>query len=299
MFTIAVFWYTFFSKYIGFLYNPETQSKEFLHRNYNDLFILAFDTNSDFKEGFNLFASKGVKIIIGPPISVDGEKALPFLRKYNMVALSATISSTKLLNSNYIFSFTPSNRFIVEKMKQLLAKLETKNLLLLSDPRNKQYSDEFIELLQSFRGKNIYYYNEETLKTINPENYDTVVMSLFAKDAARATEFLKAINPTINVVGTDSVMSADFTSYAGSAAEGVYLVYTMDYLENPELELIHEVANFLSKHKFLSTDQFRRFIKHNVIETTRGRYNFIGNSINRTVRIFQVVNGKYVEQENY
>jgi len=260
---------------------------------------LAFDTNSDFKEGFNLFASKGVKIIIGPPISVDGEKALPFLRKYNMVALSATISSTKLLNSNYIFSFTPSNRFIVEKMKQLLAKLETKNLLLLSDPRNKQYSDEFIELLQSFRGKNIYYYNEETLKTINPENYDTVVMSLFAKDAARATEFLKAINPTINVVGTDSVMSADFTSYAGSAAEGVYLVYTMDYLENPELELIHEVANFLSKHKFLSTDQFRRFIKHNVIETTRGRYNFIGNSINRTVRIFQVVNGKYVEQENY
>lgn len=299
MFTIAVFWYTFSSKYIGFLYNPETQSKEFLHRNYNDLFILAFDTNSDFKEGFNLFASKGVKIIIGPPISVDGEKALPFLRKYNMVALSATISSTKLLNSNYIFSFTPSNRFIVEKMKQLLAKLETKNLLLLSDPRNKQYSDEFIELLQSFKGKNIYYYNEETLKTINPENYDTVVMSLFAKDAARATKFLKAINPTINVVGTDSVMSADFTSYAGSAAEGVYLVYTMDYLENPELELIHEVANFLSKHKFLSTDQFRSFIKHNVIETTRGRYNFIGNSINRTVRIFQVVNGKYVEQENY
>lgn len=299
MFTITVFWYTFSSKYVGFLYNPETQSKELLHRDYSGLFILALDTNGDFREGFSLLASKGVKIIVGPPTSVDGEKALPFLRKYNMIALSATISSTKLLNSNYVFSFTPSNRIIVERIKQLLTKLGTRNLLLLSDPKNRQYSDEFTELLQSFRGKNVYYYSEESLKSVNPENYDTVVMSLFSKDAARVTKFLKAINPTINVVGTDSVMSADFTSYAGAAAEGAYLMYTMDYLENPELELISEVTDFLSKHKFLSTDQFRRFINLNVIETTRGRFNFINNSMNRTVRVFQVVNGKYVEQENY
>lgn len=299
MFTIAVFWYTFSSKYTGFLYNPETQSKEFLHRNYSNLFILAFDTNGDFKKGFTFFAGKGVKIIVGPPTSMEGEKALPFLKKYNMIALSATISSTKLLNSSYVFSFTPSNRLIVEKIRQLLSRLNTKNLLLLSDPRNRQYSDEFIELVRSFSGRNVYYYNEASLKSINPENYDTVVMSLFPKDAAKATKFLKAKNPTINIVGTDSVMSADFTSYAGAAAEGVYLIYSMSYLENPELELISEVTDFLSKHKFLSTDQFKRFVKNNVIETNSGRYTFIGNSINRLVKIFQVVNGKYVEREDY
>lgn len=299
MFTITVFWYTFSSKYVGFLYNPETQSKEFLHRNYSNLFVLALNTTDDLTEGFRFFSSKGVKIVIGPPTSMDGEKALPFLKKYNMIALSATISSTKLLNSNYFFSFTPSNRFIVEKMKQLLSKLETKNLLLLSDPKNKQYSDEFAELLRTFKGKNVYYYNESTLKSINPEKYDTVVMSLFAKDAAMATKLLKSVNPTINIVGTDSVMSADFTSYAGSAAEGTYLIYSMDYLENPELELINEVTDFISKHRFLSTDQFRRFMRKNVIETSKGRYNFVDNSINRTVKVFQVINGKYVEKENY
>lgn len=299
MFTIAVFWYTFSSKYIGFLYNPETQSKEFLHKNYSDLFILALDVTGELKEGFDLLSSKGVKIVIGPPTSVDGEKALPFIKKYNMVALSATISSTKLLNSHYVFSFTPSNRFIVDKMKQLLTKLGTRNLLLVSDPQNRQYSDEFVELLKTFKGKNVYYYNEATLKSINPENYDTAVISLFAKDAARVTKFLKLVNPTINVIGTDSVMSADFPNYAGSAAEGVYLVYSMDYFENPELELINEVTDFVSKHRFLSTDQFRRFINNNVIETNKGRYNFVNNSINRTVRVFRVLNGKYVEQENY
>uniref|UniRef100_A0A7C5U7A2 Amino acid ABC transporter substrate-binding protein n=1 Tax=Fervidobacterium nodosum TaxID=2424 RepID=A0A7C5U7A2_9BACT len=299
MFTTAIFWYNFSSRYVGFVYNSKTQSKEFLLRNYSGLLLLEFDSSRKIDEAFDLFSSKGVKIIIGPPTSAEGEKLLPFLKKYKMVALSATISSTRLLNSSYIYSFTPSNAFITEKIKELLSKIGTKRLILLSDPQNKQYSDEFVDLLKTFEGKNVYYYNEDTLKSIDVQTYDTVVMTLLAKEAAKAVKVLKSMNPSIKIVGTDSVMSVDFLSYAGNIVEDTYLVYTMDYLENPELGLIGEVSSFLSKHRFLSIDQFRRYLERNVIETDIGIYHYENRSISRPIRIFQVVNGQFKEVENF
>ncbi|MCX7653908.1 MAG: ABC transporter substrate-binding protein [Fervidobacterium sp.] len=296
MFGIAIFWHEYSSKYVGFLYNPATQSKEFLHNNRSDLNFLASDSTK-MNEAFKLFSSRGVKIILGPPTSAEGENALSFLKSLNMVAVSATISSSKLLSTNYIFSFTPSNSLIISRIRELLEDLETKNLLLISDPKNRQYSDEFMELLKTFKGTNVYYYNENSLKSLNLKDYDSVVMTIFSRDAVDCVKILKSSNPTIRIIGTESVMSADYLSYGGNSVEGTYLVYPMPYLENPEVELISEVADFLSKHRFLSADQFRRFLKHCVVETKTGRHTFSNNSMNRKIRLFQVVNGKFVEKD--
>lgn len=294
IFTIAIFWFVNSSKYVGYIYNPRTASKDFLASGYSNLNLLAFDSESNLEKTFRMLEEKGIKIIIGPPTSAEGEMILPYLKKYNSVALSATISSTKLLNSGYIYSFTVSNKFILEKLRQLLDFLDSKKVLLVSDPSNRQYSDEFKGIFSTFEGMNLYYYNINSLKSINATDFDTVVMTIFPKDAAEVVKEMKKENPSLKFVGMDSVMAENFVNLGGQAVEGVYIIYSMGDFENPEYELISEIADFLSKHKFLSADQFKRFLKTNVIETPKGRYHYNNESIDKDVKIFMVKNGKFV-----
>ncbi|MFN6991725.1 MAG: ABC transporter substrate-binding protein [Fervidobacterium sp.] len=295
--TVAFFWYFYSSKSVGYIYNPNTQSKEYLHNNSGELSLISYKSTDQLDKVFRILASSGIKIIIGPPTSAEGELILPYLKKYNMVAISATISSTKLLSSGYIYSFMPSNKFLIESISQFLKGLGIKKLLIISDPNNRAYSDEFLELHKTFPGVNIYYYNENSLQTIDITAFDGALMSIFSKEAATVVRFLKAKNPSINIIGTDSVMAEDFIHYAGKYAEGAYVIYSMDYLSNPEIELIKEVSNFISNHKFLSSDQFRRYIKKNVIVTPKGKFYFDIGSVHRPPKIFKVENGTFVEQK--
>ncbi len=294
IFTIAIFWFFNSSKYVGYIYNSKTASKDFLAAGYKNLNLLAFDSESDLEKAFRMFKEKGVKIIIGPPTSVEGERILPYLKRYNIVALSATISSTKLLNSGYVYSFTPSNKFMIESLQQLLQSLGSKKVLLISDPLNRQYSDEFKSIFSTFEGTNVYYYNLNSLKNIDVIDFDTVVLTIFSKDAAEVVKKLKNENPSLKFVGMDSVMAEDFVNLGGQAVEDVYLIYSIGDSEKPEYELISEITDFLSNHKFISAEQFKRFLKTNVIETPKGRYLYNNESISREVKIFMVKNGKFV-----
>lgn len=293
---VAFFWYFYSSRIVGYIYNPKTQSKEYLHSNLGELSLISYKVTDQLDKVFKMLSYSGVKIIIGPPTSVEGELILPYLRKYNMIAISATISSNKLLNSGYIYSFMPSNKFLIESISHFLTSLGIKKLLIISDPNNRAYSDEFLELHKTFPGVNIYYYNENSLQTIDISTFDGALISTFSKEAATVVRFLKVKNPSIKIIGTDSVMAQDFIHYSGKYSEGVYVIYSMDYLLNPEIELIKEVAHFISNHKFLSDDQFRRYIKKNVIVTPKGKFYFETGSIYRPPKIFKVENGAFVEQ---
>ncbi|MGC8820460.1 MAG: ABC transporter substrate-binding protein [Fervidobacterium sp.] len=295
MFSVGFFWFLYSSEYVGYVYNPKTLSWDFLQSNYSKLKLLAFGSDSNLNKNFKLLAGKNVKIVVGPPTSAEGELILPYLKKYNMVALSHTISSTKILKSGYVYSFTPSNKFIVEKTRALLKVLGTKKLLLLCDPTNKQYSDEFKELFSSFRGRDVYYYNLSSLNDLNALEYDTVVLTLFAKPSAEAVKKLKQSNSAIKIVGLNSVEISDFLALGGQAAEGSYLIYSIEPGVSSEIDLINEVLDFLAENRFLTVEQFKRFLKHNVIRLKEKVYYFTEDGINKDVVVYKIVDGKLVK----
>jgi hypothetical protein len=295
MFSVGFFWFLYSSEYVGYVYNPKTLSWDFLQSNYSKLKLLAFGSDSNLNRNFKLLAGKNVKIVVGPPTSAEGELILPYLKKYNMVALSHTISSTKILKSGYVYSFIPSNKFILEKTRALLKILGTKKLLLLCDPTNKQYSDEFKELFSSFRGRDVYYYNLSSLNDLNALEYDTVVLTLFAKPSAEAVKKLKQSNPAIKIVGLNSVEVGDFLALGGQAAEGSYLIYSIEPVMSSEIDLINEVLDFLAENRFLTVEQFKRFLKHNVIRLKEKVYYFTEDGINKDVVVYKIVDGKLVK----
>lgn len=294
--SVGLFWYLYLSKTTGYLYNIETQSRDFLYDNPSELNLFSFSTSENVEKIFKFWASKGIKVIVGPPTSSEGQMILPYLKKYNIVSLSATISSDKMLNSGYIFSFTPANSYLIRKIENLLELKTVKRLLLILDPNNRAYSDEFLKLLEAVEGTSVYYYDENSLKKLNISEYDAALMTIFAEEAADVAKYLKTKNPSIIIIGTDSVMSRNYLEDAGSYSEGTYLIYSMNYLSNPETELITEVVSFLSKHKFLSADQLKRYLKSNIVETPVGKFHFSEGSIQRPPRVFKVVNGELVEQ---
>jgi len=75
------------------MYNLDTASYEYLSSSKRHLTFISVSADEDMKKSFGKFAQRGIKVIVGPPLSSDGEKIIPYLKKYKMISLSATISS--------------------------------------------------------------------------------------------------------------------------------------------------------------------------------------------------------------
>lgn len=288
LFAVSIVWYLYSSEYVGYMYNLNTASYEYLASSKRHLNLIHANVDEDIRSSFNKFAQKGVKVIIGPPLSSDGEKIVPYLKKYKMVALSATISSDDLLKSKYIYSLSPSNSTYINSLMEVLKNVGSRNILLILDPTNAKYSDEFKVILNSFTGKSVYYYNKESLNGFDIGNYDTALLTVSSRYAIDIIDVLKRTNPDIRIICTDAAMNVDLITFGGKSSKGILVVYPLEYTEYPEISLIDECAEILEGHKFISSEQFERFLSSSVVKLNKEKIFFDNNSVKRNIYLYMV-----------
>lgn len=296
MFAILFVWFDYTSKTVGFLYNPSTNAAEYLTYENKGVYFIASNIESDLEKFFRFLSNRGVRFVIGPSMSVDGNKVLPFLEKYNLISLSPTISSTRLLKSGYIYSFIPSNETIIAAFREYLKKTGCKNLLLVLDGSNREYSDDFKSLLDDFSGDFVYYTDSSSIRGISAENYDTAILTTMDKDSFEIVRLLKTANEKIRVVGTEASFSKVFLTLGGRFVEGTYFLVSKIFTsQGTELELIDNWVEFIQQHRFLSTQQFRRFINTHVLKIKDRYVYFTPSGVNTEMKVYVVEEGKFKE----
>ncbi|HOQ39550.1 MAG TPA: ABC transporter substrate-binding protein [Fervidobacterium sp.] len=296
LFVVGTVWYSHSSEYVGYLYNNNTISRDYLALAKDKLNFVSADVGDNLDSTFLRFAQKGVRIIIGPPLSSDSERILPYLQRYRMTALSATIASNKASKSGYVYSLTPSNSLLMPVLCNVLENIGTSNILLILDPNNTAYSDEFKILLSQYQGKGIYYYNKESLESLDLGSFDTAIFTVFtitAKQAADIIQLLKKANPNMRIIGTNSLLSMDVVTFGGKTAEGVLVLYTSEYTEYPEISLIDECVTIINSHRFISSEQFKRFLNHSVIRLENETIFFDENGVKRNIYLYRISDGKF------
>ncbi len=296
MLAIIFVWFNYTSTTVGFIYNPITNAAEYLGlKNYRVNFV-ASNIDSDLEKFFKYLSSRGVKFVVGPSMSVDGKKVLPFLKKYNILALSPTITSTELLKSGYIYSLMPPNKSIVLAFQEYLEKLGCSNLLLVLDDSNREYSDEFKSLLNYFPGDFVYYQELSSIKNVPVEKYDTAVLTTVEKDSFEIIKFLKTKNPKIRIFATEASFSKEFLRLGGIFLEDTYfLVSKLHSTEGVELVMIENWVDFIQKHRFLSTQQFKRFINTHIIKVGERYVYFTEEGVKEDLQLYVVKDGKFKE----
>ncbi|WP_448374607.1 ABC transporter substrate-binding protein [Fervidobacterium sp.] len=295
MFVLIFLWYNYSSKVVGFIYNPLTSAEAYLAEAPIGIYLIPANIEGDLERIFRNFASRGVKFVVGPSTSADGKKILPYLRKYNMISLSPTISSPRLLKSGYIYSLTPSNDSIVEAFKKYLSKLGTKNLLLVLDDTNKEYSDDFKRLLEVFPGSFVYYNNLSSLKDVKIQDYDTAVITTFSKPSIEIITLLKSANTLIQCIATEASFNDDFLTIGGKFVEGTLLIVPKFDIVDTELDFINEWVELLLTRRFISVGQFRRFIMSSTIRVGDRFVYFTPSGVSQEIGLYVVENGQFKE----
>ncbi|WP_139120930.1 amino acid ABC transporter substrate-binding protein [Fervidobacterium thailandense] len=286
-------WYEYGSRYVGYLYDLNTQSRELIDAEIPSLKIIAESVETDPPKALARFARKGVKVIVGPPTSGKASLFLPYLKKFNMVAISGTISSSRVLQSGYVFSMTPSNDYMISMIERFLEQLGVKNLLIVLDPLNAEYSEEYLALGKKFAVKSVRYYNEKSLAKVDLEGVDMAILTLNSRDAAQVSKLLRLKKPDIKLLGTDSTVNNDLINFGGSSVEGMLVIYPHKIEQEPEQELIEDCFRILENHRFLVPEQFRRFIQSHVISSRGYNVYFSGNSVVRPIYLYVVRNGRF------
>lgn len=290
-FLVAFMWFEFGSRYVGYIYNKRTQSRDF--SDFSDLSVnlLGYESGENMDLAFATFARKGVKVVIGPPTTTEGKRIAPYLRAYRMRALSATITSESLLSSGLFYSLSPSNRSVREILEKLMTNLGVRNLLIVLDPINRAYSEEFLPLLGKFQGQAVTYSEKEILSglsKVNISDFDAALITTYSKEAAKVAKILREQSPNIRLFGADSVFSDDLIRFGGRYVEGMLVVYPHDSMEAPELSMIRDCIRILEEHRFVSSDQFARFLDRNKVRANDGFVCFKDHAALRPLNIFVV-----------
>ena len=296
MLAVIFVWVNYTSATVGFVYNPITNAAEYLSLKNHRVNFVASNIDSDLEKFFKYLSSRGVKFVVGPSTSVDGKKVLPYLRKYDIFALSPTISSTELLKSGYIYSLTPSNTIIISSFREYLKKFECSNLLLVLDDSNREYSDEFKHLLNYFPGDFVYYQELSSIKNVPVEKYDTAVLTTPEKDSFEIIKFLRTKNANIKIFGTEASFSKEFLRLGGLFLQGVYFLVPKVYsTDGVELSLIDNWVDFIQNHRFLTTQQFRRFINTHIVKVGDRYIYFTEEGVKEDLKLYVVQDGKFKE----
>lgn len=296
-FLVAFMWFEFGSRYVGYLYNKRTQSRDF--SDFSDLAVnlLSYESGENMDLAFATFARKGVRVVIGPPTSTEGKRIAPYLRTYKMRAFSATITSDALLSSGLFYSLSPSNRTLREILEKVMTNLGVRKLLIVLDPNNRAYSEEFLPLLRKFQGEAVTYSEKEVLSglsKVNVSDFDAALITTYSKEAAKIAKILREQTPNIRLFGADSVFSEDLIRFGGRYVDGMLIVYPYDSPDAPELAMIRDCIRILEEQRFLSSEQFARFLDRNKVRAGDGFVCFKEHAALRPINIF-VVREKHFE----
>lgn len=254
-----LYWFKEVSNRVGVLYSTFDSSHNLDTKGYN-LKTYSFNENSISEKEFKYFKSKGINFIVGPIYSENGYKIVPFLEKYDLLAFSPTISSDNLLKSTKrIYTLTPSNELQINAILNFLMKRMTSNVLIVIDPFNLKYSEEYLMILDKINGSNIYYYGLNSIikSKIDYNKFDAILITTTNDAAVGLLSFLEKNYNGIFVL-TDSALDIGLTKYKGNK-NNVYFVSFTDNPFNETLELTYETLNLINSHKFLSVQQAVRF----------------------------------------
>ncbi len=301
---LGLYWFQSESNMVGFFFTARASITKDYPKIYSGPLELE-PINVDGEVG-NLIMkalSKGSTFFIGPPRSYQGEKVLPYLKKYRLRTFSPTISSNELIRSGYIYSLYPSNYLIVAKIVDILKKLDSKKVLLFLDNNNLAYSNDFKHILDVFPGKVVIFEENQTLRNIDIEDCDTVVLTTIAVDSASIIKTLKTLRKDLKFVVSDAGLAQDLISFGGDNVEGVYGVYSVNITKSNETFekiLIDEIVQIFEERKFISVEQFDRFLQKNPLKLKDGRVAYYtANGFNFDIYTYIVKNGKLEVIENW
>ncbi|ONN26540.1 hypothetical protein XJ44_08745 [Thermosipho affectus] len=262
-----LYWYFFKGNSYAFFYSLKNASHEIITQQYRPLNLYPLNEDALFKNTLRYIKSKGLNIIVGPNFSATGFRIFKFLEDYDLVAISPSITSTKLLMStNRILSIVPTNEFQINVIIKFLKYNASKNVLLILDPFNKEYSREFLKILKEFNGEYAYFYSVETFSK-DVSKYDSIVITLEPKGAI---DFLSYFAPDFRgiIVASDAAIDEGLDSLPD--LKNLYVVTFGFKSYNWSNEAIYTIFRMLSKHKFISTNQFVNFYLGH--EIGRGMY---------------------------
>ncbi len=300
----SLYWFQTESNIIGFFFTTRASiTKDYPKIYSGPLKLEPVSVDGQIGNLIEKAVSRGVKFFIGPPMSSQGEKVLPYLKKYRLRAFSATISSNELISSGYIYSLYPSNYLLVAKIVEILRKIRSEQVLLFLDANNLAYSNDFKGILDVFPGKAIVFEDINNLKNLNVEDVDTVVLTTTAMDSANIIRLLRSIRKDLKFVVSDSGLAQDLISFGGDNVEGVYGIYTVNITksnESFEKILIDEVVQIFEERKFVSVEQFDRFLRRNPLKLKDERVAYYtANGFNFDIYVYIVKNGKLEVIENW
>ena len=97
----------------------------------------------------------------------------------------------------------------------------------------------------------------------------------------------------MRIIGTDSLLNSDLITFGGKNSEGMLILYPLEYTEYPEVSLIDECAEILEEHRFISSEQFKRFLNNSVIQVSKEKIFFNSGSVKRDVYLYQISDGQF------
>ncbi|MDK2900645.1 MAG: hypothetical protein PWQ45_1205 [Thermosipho sp. (in: thermotogales)] len=261
IFLQIIYWYFVQSNTYGFLYSLKNSSHNVVSSYDGKLKFISFNEDGFKKSDLRFLKSKGVNIIIGPNFSSSIAIIEKGLEKYGLIALSPSITSNDLLNNKNIFSFVPINKVQVDVIVTFLKEKNIKNVLLVLDPFNKIYSKDFLDILKTFNGKAVYFYSSR-LSNIVLDNFDAIVITLSPN---LALDFFNILSDFRGIVLlSDSAIDSSLRILP--SYNNLYLVDFGFKQIDWSLITINEIINLLSKHKFISSEQFvSYFTSHTVV----------------------------------
>ncbi|MFN4200781.1 ABC transporter substrate-binding protein [Fervidobacterium gondwanense] len=295
MFLVVYTWFNYSSKTVGYVYNPITHADDYLSEKKAVLNLVTFNTLGNVDKAFQYFSRLGIKFVIGPSMSTDGMKILPYLKKYKMLSISPTISSTKLLNSGYFYSLTPSNLQIIDVFKKYLKLFEAKRILLVLDDNNREYADEFKSLLNVFEGNYVYYDDVSSLFSIEISQFDTVILTTIGTESAKIVKYIRTKDDDVRIIVSEAAFTPEFLSLGGSVVANTYAIVPSLSVRNTETELIEECERLLTDHRFLSIEQMKRFLSRSIINTREGYLYFTPDGISQKIGLYKVIEGQFKE----
>ncbi|MBB6061597.1 hypothetical protein HNP65_000019 [Thermosipho japonicus] len=261
IFLQVIYWYFVQSNTYGFLYSLKNSSHNVVSTYDGKLNFISFNEEGLKENDLRFLKSKGVNIIIGPNFSSSIAIIEKELEKYDLIALSPSITSNDLLNNKNIFSLVPINKIQVGVIVSFLKEKNIKNVLLVLDPFNKIYSKDFLDILKSFNGKAVYFYSSK-LSNIVLDSFDAIVITLSPN---LALDFFNIISDYSGIILL-SDSAVDSSLIILPSYNNLYIVdFGFKKIDWP-LITINEIISLLSKHKFISSEQFvSYFINHTVV----------------------------------
>ncbi|MGC9795967.1 ABC transporter substrate-binding protein [Fervidobacterium riparium] len=295
MFLVVYTWFNYSSKTVGYVYNPITNADDYLSEKKTTLNLVTFNILGNVDKAFQYFSRLGIKFVIGPSMSTDGMKILPYLKKYKMLSISPTISSTKLLNSGYFYSFTPSNLQIIDAFKKYLKLFEVNRILLVLDNNNREYADEFKSLLNVFAGNYVYYDDISSLFSVETSQFDAVILTTIGTESAKIVKYIRTKDDDVRIIVSEAAFTPEFLSLGVSVVVNTYAVVPSLSVRNTETELIEECERLLTDHRFLSIEQMKRFLSRSIINTKEGYLYFTPYGISQKIGLYKVIEGQFKE----